>query len=190
MKRKPTLRERPASPWLVTIVCAALFVAVAPDGQVDATSFVMPRELNVAARGAAGPAVLDARTTDGLVRLLGAAPPGSPVWMSVAETSDLPTGRRVQQLREIFTRAGWRVEPLHRSGRTRPGYHLFVGDEGPLPPSVGVLIQAFQGVGLPLTIAQGYRAHYGRMLQSVAGFDGFPLGPTQTFVLTVSRADP
>jgi hypothetical protein len=129
---------------------------------------------------------LDERATADLVRRLGAVPRGRPAWVAV--TADDPEATaRAEQLRAIFTRAGWEVRPLQRyAGRLRPGYFLFVADMEP-PEYVTTLSTALRANRLIDDFFRGYRDYYRDRSAADPNFVGFPMEPDQTFILAVGR---
>lgn len=129
---------------------------------------------------------LDERATADLVRRLGAVPRGRPAWVAV--TADDPEATaRAEQLRAIFTRAGWEVRPLQRyAGRLRPGYFLFVADMEP-PEYVTTLSTALRANRLIDDFFRGYRDYYRDRSAADPNFVGFPMAPDQTFILAVGR---
>ncbi|MBK8692586.1 MAG: protein kinase [Deltaproteobacteria bacterium] len=130
---------------------------------------------------------VDERITAELVRRLGTAPRGSPAWIA-ASPDDAEAMARANQLRAIFTRAGWEVRPIQTfSGRLRPGYFVFAGDEEP-PTHVTTIPQAFEAVGLTTVYSRGYRAYYQERLFADPNFAGIAFEPNQTFVVVVGRA--
>jgi len=131
---------------------------------------------------------LDETTRATLERVLSTAPSGSPLWIA-APQSDPRALALAQDMAGVFTKAGWRVRPVRRTGvRVKPGTYLFAADD-PLPAYVETARQALEEAGFAPTVATGYRHYYEEKKRSDPKFTGFPFAPEQTFLLVLGRVE-
>jgi len=124
-------------------------------------------------------------STDGaLVRALSAAGAGHPVWLASFNRDDA-TDAFYRSLREAFERAGWVVRGEARiTFPIKPGLFLFAADESP-PAYVNAIHGALTAAGIQVAFNTGYRGYYAEMKRKSPGWNGFELGPEQTFTLVV-----
>lgn len=137
----------------------------------------------------AAPAVtktFEPKIAETLVRILAAAPEGSPVWIA-APASDPRAVSRAGDFARIFKSAGWHVRAVTQSAISiRPGTYLFAADAEP-PAYVDAVRRALEEAGLSPTVANGYRGYYDEKVRSDRNFRGFAFAPDQTFLLVVGR---
>ncbi len=121
-----------------------------------------------------------------LAAALSTAPPGTTAYLTATQYDPLAV-TRADELSGLFAQSGWRPAPVGRTTvRVRPGVYLFAADERP-PAYVTALRDALQRANVLTTYASGYRAYFAERLRENPSFQGFPLAPTQPFVLVVGR---
>jgi tetratricopeptide (TPR) repeat protein len=143
-------------------------------------------ELDAPTTAPAGPASPDDARRAALARALPAETRGTPLWLAVAEHD--PGARELAAwVLGALSDAGWRLADRAGVGfPMKPGVFLLAADEPP-PAYVSALHEALQSVGLEPVLGTGYRAYAADMRLTRPGWQGFELGPEQTYLLVIGR---
>ena len=117
-----------------------------------------------------------------LTRLLSAAPHGSPAWF-VVPSGNATAAARAEQLRAIFSRAGWESHPLEHSSAVRFAGVAVYAAAAP-PDYVHLVARSMRAIGLSTTFMTDYRTSCNA--QAVDGGSAcIALAPDESFVVAV-----
>jgi hypothetical protein len=112
---------------------------------------------------------------------------GYPVWFATVPNN--PEAAAFQKtLQSVFEEAGWQVKRNDAvKFPMKPGIYVFAADEEP-PPYLGMVNDAFEAAGIPITSGRGYREFVRQKKEETPSWVGLELGPDDVYVIAVGRA--